>query len=457
MRLFLCLVVGLVLCWGSGGCSDGLGSGPVQDNIILVIIDTCRRDSLSCYGCPRPTTPNLDALAEDGVRFANAISHSPWTLPSIATILTGQYAMVHGAWGEPKTYRCYALRDDINTAPELLAEAGWSTHGLVNAIWLHGDFDLDRGFVNFSYHGAQADRIRRADETISEAIEQLRKHRSRKNFMMIHLYDPHLSYYPPESMAPKFRQGYRGPLTVPVRPKDMNNLKEARHDVEGRRFARLVYDEEVFVVDEQLGILFSALKKMGMYERCTIVVTSDHGEEFWEHDSFGHGRTLYAEQLDVPLIIKPPVDFARARPVIPERVRLIDVMPTIMDFATVPITKSVSGESLIALMTSAERTADRDAYSEQAHSDPDKLSLMSGQYKAIVFPPDNRVELYDTSLDPSDSRDLSAERGDVAQELVQRIQQTDHQLRAQASRLPRRLVNLSRQREQTLRDLGYAR
>ncbi|MFH1755971.1 MAG: sulfatase-like hydrolase/transferase, partial [Candidatus Latescibacterota bacterium] len=166
-----------------------------KQNVMLIIIDTVRRDALGCYGNPLNPSPNIDAVAADGVRFEQAISASGWTLPSVASLLTGTWPTIHG--GSGKISKLTAIRDEVPTAAEVMKSAGFQTFAFANAAFVSPMLHLDRGFEVFDHKYTYNDNYRRADETIDAVIPLLDQNRSKANFIMIHLFDPHLDYGAP--------------------------------------------------------------------------------------------------------------------------------------------------------------------------------------------------------------------------------------------------------------------
>jgi arylsulfatase A-like enzyme len=388
-------------------------SGPPDRVVVIVLVDTLRADSLSCYGGANPT-PSIDALASEGVRFDAAIASSGWTLPSVASLLTGTSPRIHKALG--KGTGLTPISAPLETGAERLRDKGFYTVALTNAAFVNPLLGLTRGFDEVSHEHAYNDSIRRADETVDVALAALAEHEGRDTFCLLHLFDAHLAYDPPEGWRPEPSNGSGAFRTL--RWQDCTSLKAGRvgeHPPrEHVKRVRAAYDAEVRFVDAMVGRLVAGMRALGLYDQATLVVTSDHGEEFWEHAGFEHGHSLYDELVRVPLILRlpgGPAGVARG-----EQVRLVDVMPTLFDELGVEPLETFEGRSLLPLLA-GEDTAPRPALSEGTLYGHDKSALRDGRFKFIVDRNPKaavREELYDVLADPAESKNLLTERPDVA-------------------------------------------
>ncbi len=403
-RLLPAFAIALLLASCGGGARE-------PRLVIVVVVDTLRADALSCYGGPPGATPNLDALAADGARFEQAVSSSGWTLPSIASILTGTWPTLHKALG--KQTRLTPITADLPTAPELLQAAGFDTIAYANAAFVSPLLGLNRGFHVFDHRHAYNDRTRRADETVDAATRDLAA-AERDTFLFLHLFDPHLDYDPPEDVRRRLLGG-AGPPRVGWHACQKLGAMPGR----GRQTVQALYAAEVTFVDEQLGRLFDALKDAGRYDEATIVVTADHGEEFWDHGGFEHGHTLYDELVRVPLIVKPPVSLVPEPADVSAQVRVLDVMPTVFEALDLEPPASFAGASLVPLMR-GEDDASRIAFSESTLYGADKLSWRSDPWKYVRDRnPDSKrpEELYDWRTDPGETNNVLESNPEVAARL----------------------------------------
>jgi len=291
-------------------------------NVLLVVVDTLRADALSCYGHPAESTPCLDRLASEGVRFERAVAQCSWTIPSVASYLTGRYpSELDVEWG--KNFR---IPKSVPTLARRLADSGYATrcifgNGIVDERW-----GFDEGFDRFLLG---RDLELTADRITDRAIDWLRHMRDERFFLYLHYIDPHDAYAPPpESLATN--PFVRSPDEV-VSTQRIDDLFLGKSPLEGEEELeriRRMYAAEVYFTDRNLGRLFQALASLGLDGETLVVVTADHGEEFFEHGGWRHGLTLYDEVLRVPLILRFP-DRRYAGSVVPERIELLDLLPTI--------------------------------------------------------------------------------------------------------------------------------
>ncbi len=340
--------------------------------VILVTIDTLRADRLTCYGYAKGKTANIDSLAADGVIFENAYAQTPITLPSHATILTGTYPMYHKV--QDVVGR---LRDGVPTLAEAFKQNGYATAAFVGSTVLSARWRLNRGFdvyddrfsVQEGMGEVDFDRLeRRAEDVIAPAMGWLEANSRQPFFIWVHLFDPHDPYTPPPPFSEEFRD----------RP----------------------YDGEIAYVDASLAKLFEKLKSLGVYDRSFIILMSDHGESLGEHQEIHHGYFVYDATLKVPLILKFPGSRFRGMR-LANKVRCVDVAPTILQQVNIPSPTSFQGESLLAIVAGKRAGVDLPVYSEtyypKVHFNWSPLfSYQPGNDKYIEAP---RSELYDTRTD----------------------------------------------------------
>lgn len=309
---------------------------------LLVSIDTLRPDRTSVYGAERPTTPELEALAADGIVFETAIASAPWTIPSHASLLTSTDPSLHGATAERD------IHPDARLLSEVLAAAGWSTAGFVDTPWL-GGFGFDRGYDHYDAESPPAGSYRRgAAATRSRLLDWLFDAEG-DAFVFWHVMDVHGPYGAAAPHGGRFRRHAAG--DDGARLALLRDL--AYHDyLRLRRYRSLPdlvagYDEGIAAADDEVGRLLDVLRAAGLYEDALIVVTSDHGESLMDHGVWvGHGLFLTDDEIRVPLIVKLPGNrFAGTR--VDEMVRLVDVAPTMLDVLDVPPPASFEGISLV--------------------------------------------------------------------------------------------------------------
>jgi len=320
-------------------CSGGAPDAP---NVIVVTLDTTRVDRLSVYGYERNTTPNLDRLAEDSVRFTRAYSTSSWTLPAHASLFTGKFPSSHGAVYDAKgpvmlsnavqtpgawpDYRARGLVDGEITLAEILGARGYTTGAVVAGPWMKRIFGLDQGFDHYDDSGIQKTAGRPADAVTASAVEWIERNQTHPFFLFINYFDPHAPYDPPPEYRSRFSPGG-------VDPEELNDRNEK---------LRALYDAELAFMDDALGELLDRLRQLGLYDRTWVVVTADHGEKLGERGHWGHGTTLTEAEIRIPLLVKE----ASAEPrsgVDESPMQLVDVLPLLLDGLGIPAPDTVQG------------------------------------------------------------------------------------------------------------------
>jgi arylsulfatase A-like enzyme/Tfp pilus assembly protein PilF len=363
--------------WSRLAGEDG-GASP---NVVLITIDTLRADHLGSYGATEAETPNLDRLAAEGVRFANAASTVPFTLPAHSSLMTGTYPPYHGV----RENVGYTLDARLPTLAGSLAAAGWATGGFVSAFVLDGRWGIGRGFDTYfddfeppeSGSTNLASVQRDGAETVAAAVRWLDEGRQEPFFLWLHLFEPHDPYLPPEPYRSRH----------PGRP----------------------YDGEVAYADALVGRLRQALVERGLFDRLLLVVTGDHGEGLGQHGEGFHGFFVYDSTIHVPLIVRAP-SAARGGTVVDAAVSHVDLLPTILEAAGVEPPAHAQGRSLLPLMLGEENDEDgqRAVYSESMYpllhyGWAPLRSLRVGHHKLIAAP---RPELFDLAADPQETTDI---------------------------------------------------
>lgn len=379
-RLYSLLLVLAALACNREQPHPEAAGGPV----ILISIDTLRADHLPLYGYTKVATPNIDALRNDGILFENAYSHCPMTLPSHVSMLTGLLPTEHEVRNN-LGYRFDPVRHP--TLPQLLRQHGYATGAAVSSYVLRADTGLGAAFdfyddaIPVSTSGAASQHQRGGNATLAAARRWIGQQSSRPFFFLFHLYEPHAPYTPPEPFASRYRD----------QP----------------------YDGEVATADQIAGELMAFLKESGLYDRATIILTSDHGEGLWDHGEDQHGILLYREVLHVPLIVKLP-KAARAGTTTTRPVALIDIMPTVAALAGVDAGPNLKGVDLLA-STAPPRRIYSETFYPRIHLGWSELrSLVDDRHHFIQSP---RAELYDIVADPREKTDLAAAERRVASSL----------------------------------------
>ena len=274
-------------------------------DVVVIVLDTTRADRLSVYGHDRPVSPNLDAFARDSVVYERAWSTASWTLPSHASLLTGQYPTAHGAHITPFTdddsngKNPAHLRESAVTLAELLAERGYRTAAFAGAGWLSPEFGLLQGY---EVRDAENNRTLPAKVISDRAISWLSSlDDDEPMHLLLNYFDPHWPY-DPEPPFDRFAAG-KEHIQIPT----LGDLFSGATATSEQMDKMLdLYDGEIAYMDHHVGRVLDALRSSGRYEDALIVVIADHGELFGEHGDLGHGAWLWEELMRIPLIVHYP-------------------------------------------------------------------------------------------------------------------------------------------------------
>jgi arylsulfatase A-like enzyme len=342
-------------------CRRTSGLERPRPNIVLIVIDTLRRDHVSAYGYRRETTPVIDSLAEHGILFENAISQSPWTPSSMASMLTSRRPLAVGvhATEQPsgmrhlKKGRVTKLDDRHTTLLEVLEEGGYSTMCVISNHLASRQIKLDQGCDRYVFR--HSDDGHGADRMVDEAFAMLGRHvgESRASgvrtpfFMWLHFMDVHEPNEPPPPYDAMYPYLGKGTHKKAHRRWGWYKLEDPGNGkfrvFKSHKVA--LYDGSLSFIDAQIERFIGQLEQWGLADDTVFVIASDHGEELWDHAlleqeyredprgryGVGHGHTMFAEVLNVPLIIHGAGVPAGVR--VPEQVRNVDIMPTILGLA----------------------------------------------------------------------------------------------------------------------------
>ena len=371
--------------------------------VVLVSIDTLRRDHVSVYGYEHRTTPGLERFAAEGIVFDDAVSTSSWTLPAHASLLTSLYPSAHGGTGVD-----VAIHDGLPAIPGILREQGFFTQSVVTQIYLSKKYGLGAGFD--ALHWMQE---ARASEVTDRAIKFLASHHHDDFFLFLHYFDPHFHYEPPPPFDREFDPDYEGNVTG-----NYWEFRELADTLEPHDLDHILalYDGEIRYVDHELDRFFDEMKRLERFDDALIVVTSDHGEEFLEHGRFGHPSQLYEELIRVPLLLKLPGGETGGRRV-SRQTSLIDVAPTMLDILDLPIPSGFQGTNLLA-KPEESRSLVWSEVGRPSGTPPYQVSVRRGAGgPKLIFKEGpstiEHVELYALGDDPWETTDRSAENTDA--------------------------------------------
>lgn len=438
-----------------------------KPNVLLIVIDTLRADALSCYGGSIDADAICGVAKEDGTIFTG-FSHASWTKPSFASLLTSTLPSTHNTMSKTAT-----LPPDLDLVSEVLQKHGYATGGIVANINLAPSFGFEQGYDEYRYlapdylFGAQEssskliayqigrkvalrlkgghrveDYYQPAPVVTGVATEWLDRHKDARWFLLLHYMDPH---------DPYFAHPYTGEAVARV---------EAEHpDASKAKRMRELYDGEIAFTDQHIAQIEQHLRQLGIWDETMIVITADHGEEFLDHGDWWHGKTLYEEQIAVPLLIK----WAKGQVVAPPRAddhpaRHKDVVPTILARAGAPISPGMQGRDL-AVPFAERNDAERMHYAEEDHEGNVLRAVRTKDWKLIEANEGNPrglapLELFAIASDPGEKQNVAAAKPDVTAEM-QRHAEAQGQLAASQAVEQGEQAKLTREECEKLRVLGY--
>ncbi len=443
-------------------------------NLILISIDTLRDDHLGCYGYREDTSPHIDRFAEGALRFSRARSSVGVTLPSHATMFTSLYPGTHKA----DVTLSIPLTPEVTTLAEVLRDAGYRTAAVVDGGHMKRLWKLDQGFESYDVVAIEGFRT-----ILPVALEHLERLKDEKFFFFIHTYDVHTPYRPTDEELGLFYYGYQGGLSTPVGNVVAQALSHQQMpaDLNDIRFVEAAYDGAIRWTDAQVGILLGRLEELGLGENTIVIITSDHGEGFSEHQRVAcHQYGLFDELLEVPLIVRFP-DGALAGSVFDYNVGLVDLMPTVLELLMLRYDGPVEGADLVSMLQGTQPPADLPLLAQNRCRQPnvpdqrayqfgcykfmqeymtwqDRLSALVGRSK-VLYTLRGRG-LYDTYHDYDETRNLltidyrALGAAPVAQWLEDRMYELVRQ--GEQLQLPTpEPVELTREERRRLRAIGY--
>lgn len=412
-------------------------------NVLLLVLDTVRAESMSVYGYDRETTPNLARLAARGVRFDQARATAPWTLPSHASMFTGRWPH------ELKVGEKNPLDATYPTLAEFLADRGYATGGFVaNTFFCNAWFGLGRGFEHYDDFYKEQSSV-----SITEALrctslgrfgakllnDPLGVERQRKDagrisgdfldwvdaqggrpfFAFLNYFDAHAPYIMPPGGAYRFGRPPANAQELATLQEFDNRLRINVTD-EDAALALNAYDDLIAHLDAEMGRLFDELESRGILDNTIIIITSDHGEGFGEHGLIGHGRSLYDTETRVPLLVFLP-DRAQAGLSVDQAVSLRDIPATVADLLNLQDESPFPGESWSRFWREGSEGEDPEIpvlvevlLREKISMNPDRPPAWRGPMRGVVAQgltyirnADGREELYDVQTDPGQTQDLA--------------------------------------------------
>jgi arylsulfatase A-like enzyme len=442
-------------------------AGPSRKpNVLVATIESLRADHVRWLGYPRATTPALDALARESLDFPRAYSVTSWTLTSHATLFTGLYPGAHRVL-EPRD----SLPPSAVTFARLLRDRGWQTAGIVSGPYLCKPYGLGLGFDAWDDSIApDADHLDRepTDPKMEAAVRRFLdagRDPARPFLLFLYFWDPHYAYLPPPPYDTMFVPP--GAEKVDVTDYEQNTKVNATMPRPQLDYVVSQYDGEIRATDETLGRIFAMLRERGLWDDTALVITADHGEEFFDHGQKGHKNNLYVESLHVPLLVKPAKGTLATGPRSDGRiVNGVDVFPTVLELAGVDYDGPQHGRSLLGADDPARPTF-HELVTTWYFAPPgsERFTKRSDRWSAIrsgdrilfdIDFHDGRKErrLYDLAADPREQKKLDDAASAAA--LTGRLER----FHGDAARLAESLAapaqaDLTREQEQRLRAMGY--
>jgi len=414
-------------------------------NVLLISVDTLRADHLSAYGYSIPTSPAISDLAAGGTLFQRCLSPASETAPGAASLITGRYQDRHGAW-----HNVMALSANVTTLAEHLSAAGYATGGFVGNRLLGAKFGFDQGFDTFEGFWTEDMNISSDEEGVrlaSDWIATRTEPAAQPWFLWLHLMDPHGPYTSaPPSWSADFQYppgafGDDAPVKLSLSNYGLSIIPRYQQIGREQRLSRYVrrYDGEIRFTDAQIGRLLDVLDEAGLRERTLIVLSADHGESLTEHEDYlQHGWYIYDATLHVPLVIAwpgLPVEGAK----IEAPVSTVDVVPTLIELLGLPVSPYYAdGQSFArALLGQGGLDAERSLFAFGARANR-PFAVSRGRWKLIHtaaggspsplaetppggFDTPERIELYDTTADPGETRNLADAHTERAGEMLSEL------------------------------------
>jgi arylsulfatase A-like enzyme len=365
------------------------------------MVDTLRADKLHAYNAKtRVATPNYDAFAADATRFEWAQVPGTWSLPSHASLLTGVYPTVHRA-----TAHEAKLSRDVPFVAEEMKKAGFKTgmfssNGYVSSKWgFDRGWDVNRNFIRESLPNGSEYLWKTAKAWLAPIV-------AKKQFAYLATIEPHVAYTPRKEFLVKYwDKAYTGPIKPVQSGVQLGLIKAGKLKVtdNDKKYLEALHDGEISQSDAAFAAFIADLKTLGLYEKSAVVVVSDHGDQFYEHGSVGHGDTVYQELVHVPLMIRAPGVFPSGR-VVHADVEVMDLYATLLDLAGLPPTPAAEGTSLAPLARDEVGGSPRAALTVDGQV---SRGLKVQRYRMVHRGP-GRIELYDEYDDPREQKDVAA-------------------------------------------------
>jgi arylsulfatase len=403
-------------------------------NIIIISIDALRADHLSCYGYKHIKTKNIDKIAEDGFLFRNAYSTTSWTLASMMSMLTGKYPSVHQCTNYVKS-----KPESIITITQVLKSYGYQTYGINTSEMLNYRYGFSSGFdryieyreISWLYLFKETRIYKFLNKILSQdphkystmwATKEIKKFLNKKHnspfFLWTHYLDPHAPYTPPKKYIPDGIESAKE--SYDFMKTKMNFPLEIQYSKENRSSLINLYDGEILYIDDKIGEIMQLLKNKNLYDNSFILLTSDHGEEFLEHNGWRHGRTLYNEVVNIPFIVKLPIEYNQEKMphTINKPISLSSLPGTLLNILKIDKYKELGNENIFIMN---EDISNVRVFSEVLPDYPPLKKMVTHSSTIIYDRETNKIELYNISNDIYEKNDISDEYPEKTKQLLKEL------------------------------------
>ncbi len=496
LALALAFGAALVLSFSGGESGHAKKESPPPPgeapNVLVLLIDTLRADHLSCYGYERRTSPNMDRAAAEGALFLNTYSQASWTKPATASLMTGVYPSTHQT-----TTMGSGLMDSFRILPEVFSDRGYRTAILTANNLVSPLFGFDQG-VDFFYYGKsqmvrelmlgniirtllrsnqerkqkvedyfwRLEAVLRFSERVdydpsvdalnARFLEWFEENPDRPFFAYIHYIEPHYPYTPPAPYDTLFAPIEPGAYVQPTHNYGFQPFDQMSSvDTELLEAVIGEYDGEIAYLDNRFGHLFSELGELGIFDNTILVITSDHGEEFFEHAMWGHGHSLFDEVVRIPLIIRFPPRIPPGTE-ITALASLVDIFPTLLDLSGIEETIDLAGRTLVPVIDAGDTLVTAaESYGEVMKGGRKAWFLTDGRYKVVRYQKGvlEKTLLFHLDGDGTEQVDLVDSLPAVADSLRRRMD--DIYRESSSNAVEGNLRRIDKATEDQLRALGY--
>jgi len=417
-------------------------------NYVLLTFDTLRADALGAYG-GKFSTPVFNSFAAKNIVFEKSYSSAPWTIPSMVSLFSSQSPSKLSVGNSLDYYR---ISPEAETFSEALDKKRYKSAAFIGNYLLRKSSGISQGFdsvVTLNHHTPVMNRfsfilpllgtmaaytfpeekykyLMDSSQILKEgALRFIKENKGNNFFLWVHFVDPHDPYNPPGEFRGDIKGEKPWPLFAPMDESlgfpQLFQIRDGKIYLKNneKKYIRQLYDGEVLYMDKIFEDILNALRDEGIYDKTVICVTSDHGEEFWEHNDYYHGQSLYDELVRVPLIFSIPGVGSPKK--IQSLVSAIDVMPTFFDIAGIEKPALYEGESLMPYIEGEEESKDKRVFCEGTYYFEKRKAIIENNYKLIMGMESGKVELYDLEQNPEETEDVSFVKPEMMEKMKKEL------------------------------------